>query len=169
MADDGPAGFWIRAWALVVDFALFFLVRVSLGALAGALGGPEVADSVALLPAVWIFTLIFAGLYTSVLHAMCGQTLGKMAARVRLVGLDGELPGVGTALLRYAGYFASLAPMGFGYLMAALRPDKRALHDLLAGTRVERVARPAPPPLSPPEVAADPVAAADAPAGSGAP
>jgi uncharacterized RDD family membrane protein YckC len=29
--------------------------------------------------------------------------------------------------------------LGIGYLMAGLRTDKRALHDLLAGTRVERL------------------------------
>jgi uncharacterized RDD family membrane protein YckC len=28
---------------------------------------------------------------------------------------------------------------GIGYLMAGLRSDKRALHDLIAGTRVERL------------------------------
>jgi uncharacterized RDD family membrane protein YckC len=29
--------------------------------------------------------------------------------------------------------------LGVGYLMAGLRRDKRALHDLIAGTRVERL------------------------------
>src|SRR5207244_9479926 len=31
---------------------------------------------------------------------------------------------------------------GLGYVMAGLRHDKRALHDLIAGTRVERVSGP---------------------------
>jgi len=35
----------------------------------------------------------------------------------------------------------SSATLGLGYVMAALRHDKRALHDLIAGTRVERVPR----------------------------
>ncbi len=152
MADERPAGFWVRALALVVDVALLVLVQVSLGAIAGALIGPAVEDSLAFVPAVWMFTLIFAGLYTSALHAMGGQTVGKMVARVRVVGLDGEWPAFGPALLRYFGYFVSLGTFTLGYVMAGLRGDKRALHDLIAGTRVERLARPVPPPpAEPPE------------------
>jgi uncharacterized RDD family membrane protein YckC len=35
----------------------------------------------------------------------------------------------------------SSAIFGIGYLMVGLRSDKRALHDLIAGTRVERLSR----------------------------
>jgi uncharacterized RDD family membrane protein YckC len=41
------------------------------------------------------------------------------------------------AILRELGYIVSLLTFGIGYLMAGIRPDKRALHDLIAGTRVE--------------------------------
>src|ERR687892_11440 len=44
-------------------------------------------------------------------------------------------------VLRYLAYYLSLMPLGFGYLVAGLRRDKRALHDLIAGSRVERLPR----------------------------
>ena len=167
MNGPRPAGFWIRAGALAVDFALFFLVQVSFGFIGGKLWGAAVRDAPWFLPLVWFFTLVFAGAYTTLLHALGGQTIGKMLARVRVVVGDGEPPPLGTSLLRYAGYFASCATFGFGYLMAGLRWDKRALHDLIAGTRVERVPRetaPATPaaPEPPAETAAAPPGGATA-------
>jgi uncharacterized RDD family membrane protein YckC len=66
--------------------------------------------------------------------------------------VEGARVSAGTALLRYLAYYVSLAVLAFGFLMAALRTDRRALHDLLAGTRVERLpaARPEPAPAAPP-------------------
>ena len=43
------------------------------------------------------------------------------------------------ALRRYLACYVSAIPLGFGFLVAALRRDKRALHDLIAGSRVERL------------------------------
>jgi hypothetical protein len=40
------------------------------------------------------------------------------------------------ALLRYLAEWVSAFSLGAGYLFVAFRPDRRALHDLLAGTRV---------------------------------
>ena len=140
MMETRPAGFWIRTVAALVDFSLLFLVQVSLGYIAGKVIGPDVEDSMALVPLVWVFTLLFAGAYTTVLHALVGgQTIGKMLVNIRAVNVDGSTVSVGAALLRFAGYFVSLAMFGIGYAMAGLRRDKRALHDLLAGTRVERM------------------------------
>lgn len=142
MEETRPAGFWIRAAAALVDFSLFFLVQASFGYIASRAIGPDAADSVALVPLVWMFTVLFAGTYTTVLHGLVGgQTIGKMLVGIRLVEVDGAVVSVGAALLRFAGYFASLAGFGLGYVMAGLRRDKRALHDLIAGTRVEHVAR----------------------------
>src|SRR5262245_43200541 len=140
MTQARPAGFWIRTVAALVDFSVLFLVQGSFGYLAGRVIGPDLEDSMALVPLVWLFTLLFAGAYTTVLQGVVGgQTIGKMLVNIRVVNVDGSAVSVGAALLRFVGYFISLAACGIGYVMAGLRRDKRALHDLLAGTRVERV------------------------------
>src|SRR5207249_698488 len=78
-----------------------------------------------------------------VLHTMDGQTIGKMLMGARVVGADGAPLPLGAALLRYVAYFVSAAPLAMGFIMAGLRRDKRALHDLIAGSRVDRIrARP---------------------------
>ena len=142
MVETRPAGFWIRALAAALDVAIFLLVQASYGALAHLVWGPQVRDAWALAPTLWTFTFVFAAVYTTVLHALFGQTIGKMIAGVRVVvGEDGVPPGFGASLLRYTAYFASCVTFGLGYAMAALRHDKRALHDLIAGTRVERLRR----------------------------
>jgi len=107
---------------------------------------------------VAFFTLLFTLAYSVVLHALAGQTMGKLLAGIRVVTVGGDRVPAGTALLRYLAYYVSLAPLGLGFLMAALRSDRRALHDLLAGTRVERL--PPAPPASPPATSAPPYEAA---------
>jgi uncharacterized RDD family membrane protein YckC len=137
-ADAPPAGFWRRAVAMGLDFVVFAVVQFSFGKIARYLFGPEIANSWVLQLDLVVFTIVFSVAYTTALHAVDGQTIGKMVVGVRVVGLDGEPPAPGLAFMRYLAYFVSLAPFGLGYLMAGLRRDKRALHDLLAGTRVER-------------------------------
>jgi uncharacterized RDD family membrane protein YckC len=153
-----PAGFWIRVGALVIDVALFGLVRSSLKFVATRVWGIDVDDSIFELTIV-VFTVAFAGLYMTLLHATTGQTIGKLLVGARVVLGDGDRVPIGAALLRFLAYFVSSAPLGFGYLMAGLRRDKRALHDLIAGTRVERSASraPAPPPVEPLEAVTPPV------------
>ena len=137
MTEGRPAGFWLRALALALDFAIFLIVRTSYRALARAVPGVPDNDWT-YGPLLSLFTLLFAAAYTIVLHALFGQTLGKLLVGVRVLAGDGPPP-FGVSLLRFCAYFASVASFGVGYLMAALRRDKRALHDLIAGTRVERV------------------------------
>jgi len=134
-----PAGFWIRAVALAIDLVIFALVQASFGALATLLLGAAAEGDGGSPPAVFLFTLIFTAAYTTVLHAIAGQTIGKSLVGIRVVGTDGAPLTPGTALLRYLAYYVSAIPLGFGFLVAALRRDKRALHDLIAGSRVERL------------------------------
>ncbi len=141
MSETRPAGFWIRAVALAIDFMIFLLVKLSFDLLGLRIWGVQTGGSAEFVVALWAFTLVFASAYTTILHALFGQTVGKMVAGVRVtVGDDGAPPPFGASLLRYCACFVSLATFGFGYAMAGLRHDKRALHDLIAGTRVERVA-----------------------------
>jgi uncharacterized RDD family membrane protein YckC len=136
-----PAGFWIRVVAAVLDGILCSLVQFSLRFVAGSIWGRGADASPAFQSTVVAFTLLFALLYTAVLHGGPGQTVGKMLVGVRVVALDGGALGFGPALLRSFAYLVSFLPLGAGFIVAGLRRDKRALHDLLAGSRVERLPR----------------------------
>ena len=138
-----PAGFWIRAVALAIDVVVCALVQMSFGVLGRVLMG-SAGDGSSAQSAAFLFTVIFAAAYWTTLHMVAGQTLGKAVVGVRVVGTDGALLTFGPAFLRYLASGLSLATLGFGFLMAALRRDKRALHDLIAGSRVERFVTPRP-------------------------
>ena len=153
MTEGRPAGFWIRALAALLDFLVFLLVQFSFGLIGGRVWGPDVASTPTFRPIVVLFTVVFAGAYSTLLLALGGQTIGKMLVGVRVVAGE-ELPSIGAALLRFIGYFVSLGTLTLGYVMAGLRQDKRALHDLIAGTRVEYVSRAdAEAPVAPPPAA----------------
>jgi uncharacterized RDD family membrane protein YckC len=84
------------------------------------------------------FLLLIAGGYFTLFVAASGQTIGKMAAGLKVVPADSDAPRVslGHAVLRAAAYFVSALPAGLGFLPALLGADRRAIHDRLAATRV---------------------------------
>ena len=142
MIEPRPAGFWIRALAAGLDFVVFAFVQLSLGLIGRRMLGGDVDSAATLKPLAAFFTLVFAGAYTTVLHSLTGQTIGKMLVGVRVVAGEEGPPPFGAALLRFGAYFASVATFTLGFVMAGLRHDKRALHDLIAGTRVEHLPEP---------------------------
>jgi uncharacterized RDD family membrane protein YckC len=159
MPETRPAGFWVRAVALAIDLLVLMFVDGTFKFTARRLWGAGVDDSAGLHSMTTLFTLIFAGVYVTILHAAAGQTIGKLVVRAHVVLVDGGPVPVGVALLRFFAYFVSCLTLGLGYLMAGLRRDKRALHDLIAGTRVERrLPERAAPPIEPAETVASPVA-----------
>ncbi len=84
------------------------------------------------------FLLLIAGGYFTLFIAAGGQTIGKMAAGIRVVSTDhnhGRVP-LGHAIVRAAVYFLSALPAGLGFLPALMGADRRAIHDRLADTRV---------------------------------
>ena len=78
-------------------------------------------------------------LYTIGFWAWRGQTPGKMALRIQVVGVDGHPIGVGRAIVRYIGYLASTLGFLGGFLMIGLTRRKQGLHDKIAGTYVVRI------------------------------
>ena len=68
-----------------------------------------------------------------------GQTLGKMAAGIRVVQSDSDASlDLGRAFLRTLMWVVLAVPAGLGFLTALLGRDHRGLHDRFAGTRVVR-------------------------------
>lgn len=133
------AGFWRRAAAVVIDFVVVLIAGRAFRGLAGLLWADAVTSSRVLTASDRAFEMVFGPYYWVLLHWLWGQTLGKMAMGIRVVRLSGEPLTLGRVILRLLGYCVSEVTLGFGFLLAALRSDRRALHDLIAGTRVERV------------------------------
>jgi uncharacterized RDD family membrane protein YckC len=129
-----PGGVTRRALALGVDLVA---VRALVGAgdLAAIAFGSHDAAGRAFVLSV---ELVVPPAYFVLGHGTGGQTLGKWLARVRVVADSGERIGYARALGRLLATIPSLA-LGIGPLVALCRRDRRALHDLLADTRVVRV------------------------------
>jgi uncharacterized RDD family membrane protein YckC len=84
-----------------------------------------------------MLVLMACGLiYEVIFNGTFGATLGKMAIGARIVRLDGSKLTYGIAAARWLCERLSDILLFTGYLFIAFREDKRALHDLLAGTRV---------------------------------
>jgi uncharacterized RDD family membrane protein YckC len=136
--DTERAGLFARLFAAVVDGAI-------LGSICGAVLyiTLEVCglrfDQLRLLPIppLAAFLLLLIGGYYVLLTAASGQTLGKMAAGIRVVPMQpGERVSLGHSTVRAVGYLVSLLPAGLGLVPALVHGDGRALHDRLADTRV---------------------------------
>jgi uncharacterized RDD family membrane protein YckC len=149
-AEGSPAAFWVRGAALVVDsFVLqaaflpfqFFIVYPTLLA-GGFRRQPDPARMMAVNAGYYtVMFLVYVG-YVVWMHGRWGQTLGKVATGVKVVKVSGDPIGYGRSFGRWLGTLLDFLTFGIGYLMAAVRSDKRALHDLVAGTRVIKIRRP---------------------------
>src|SRR5205807_7044828 len=133
------APFALRCGALLIDYILLALIltfSIMIARLMG--GGARMAGGTAERVGILI-TLIVALLDLVVLAGLTGRTVGKWTTGLRIERTDGSLPGIIRVLLRHlVGYPLSLLPFGLGFLMVAVSPTGRALHDLIAGTIVVR-------------------------------
>ncbi len=64
------------------------------------------------------------------------QTLPMRTWRLRLIDRHGAPPGYRTATVRYVAALIGLALFGTGILWALIDPERRFLHDRIAGTRL---------------------------------
>jgi uncharacterized RDD family membrane protein YckC len=96
---------------------------------------------IAMLPPIPLgaFFLLVNGGYLASFTAAGGQTIGKMAFGLKVVG-HADLPvSAGLSVVRALGCLASVASLGLGFLPALLGDGGRAIEDRLADTRVVRV------------------------------
>ena len=90
-----------------------------------------------LLP-IAVFFLVLNGGYLIAFTTAGGQTIGKMATGLKVVGGGNGAVSVGVATLRALACVASAVCLGAGFLPAVLGGDGRALQDRIADTRVVR-------------------------------
>ena len=126
------AGFWIRFGAHVIDFVLVNAIELGLEyGISLPLGLNAVAQQV-------IGVILSIGLcyyYYVELPQKRGTTLGKQVFGLQVIDVKTSQNFTRKqAVIRLIGYLFSYAIVGCGFLMAAFHPQKRALHDLMAGT-----------------------------------
>ena len=159
-------GFWRRFGCLFLDGIVMGIVAMVLNvAIMGTLliTDPSRLEALKGKQAVASLIGMVIGLaYFTLLHGTRGQTLGKMAGKIKVVRLDGSAIGVPTAFVRalfYMGpqavvpfmmfaFVAGSATLGIVQLVSGLyvlanclvllsdRAQQRAIHDRAAGTRV---------------------------------
>ena len=161
-----PAGFWKRYVAYFIDFMLVSMVLNIVSTpilLAMMLREDSALYAVARMeaagmvdPQVVIATLlpmllsmsagsllgyvVLAAAYFIGMEASARQaTLGKQLLGLKVTALDGGRPGVGRVAGRFLAAGLSWLTLNIGHALAAWTRQRRALHDYVAGTRVENV------------------------------
>jgi len=70
-----------------------------------------------------------------------GRTLGMQSWGLQLETVDGQLPSVGAASLRFFAAIVSLMPLGLGFLWQLWDPQKLTWHDRISKTRLKHYPR----------------------------
>ncbi len=137
--DSRAAAVGPRVLATLVDGLILVSIGAAVLSLTLKVCGLQFERAAAIPPVPFAaFLLMIAGGYLTLFTAAGGQTIGKMAAGIRVVTVDPERVRVplGHSVLRAVAYLASALPAGLGFLPALLAADGRGLHDRLADTRV---------------------------------
>lgn len=141
------AGFWLRLTAAIVDLVVLFAAQLLFGVLLSAvvmvlsLGWQFGAAgwNVLMIP-VELFNLVLFLAYFIVFTGYGGQTPGKMLLGIKVIRTDDGEIGYARAFLREApGKLISTLTFGLGFFLIGVQPEKRGLHDLLAGTGVVKL------------------------------
>ncbi len=85
----------------------------------------------------WLLSLLLGFSNLIVLPVISGRSIGKFATGIRIVGMDGRIPSIGSMALRQTlGYLLVVGSAGLAFLTSVFSSKGRALHDYLAGTVV---------------------------------
>jgi uncharacterized RDD family membrane protein YckC len=143
-------GFWIRFVAAVIDWILVqlvvFPVAAVLGAMIGLAGGAVDMPGFGIHMVSFIITgtigLLGNWIYEAAMESSSKQaTVGKMALGLKVTDLEGRRISFGRATGRHFAKLISGMIFLIGYIMAGFTQRKQALHDMIAGTLVQRTSQ----------------------------
>lgn len=155
------AGFFVRANAFIIDNLILSVVGalfLYVMSLAGMLdlnavseivnqyidnpASTELVSKALELPGMSTFFTIWSvvqAIYFIVFHAVWGATPGKKLLRIHVEMANGEKLSWAFSIFRFVASIVTQATLifyGLGYLIVLIDPQKRALHDFIAQTRV---------------------------------
>jgi uncharacterized RDD family membrane protein YckC len=136
-AHTSLASFGSRTMAALIDHAILFGIDAIAfySTLRMTALTTDEWRALPLLPFV-AFLLMLKLSYFSAFTAIGGQTIGKMAAGIRVVADDHLNMDPARAITRTLTCVVSLGSLGLGFIPALISADRRALHDRVAHTRV---------------------------------
>jgi uncharacterized RDD family membrane protein YckC len=132
------AGLATRGAALVIDVVVvnaLVIVGAGLLGLVSSLVGDLGPDTLVTALAATAWALVEAA-YFVFFWTATGQTPGMRVVRLRVVGHDGEPPGVARSFVRLVGGILAIVPLFAGFVPVLFDRRRRALQDYLAGTVV---------------------------------
>jgi uncharacterized RDD family membrane protein YckC len=142
-----PASWVSRAAAAVIDAVLGLVLPLAAAALVGISAG-DAAGAVLLAAAFAFAWLVYAPAFMARQGERNGQTPGKQVVGIRVVRETAEPITYGSALMRefvvkqlligFVGGLLLYLPLLLNYLWPLWDADNRALHDMVASTRVIR-------------------------------
>ena len=158
------AGFWLRFCARILDGLFLMALTLPLSVInqviifrsypiTGLNGGLERFEDtrhfgtfITIQAAFVLVGLILACAYETYFVGRFAGTPGKLLLRMRIVRSDLSPVTYGRAAIRFFGKMLSDLTLYIGYVMAGFDPQRRALHDYIADTRVIKRDQPAGPP-----------------------
>ncbi len=149
------AGFWRRTTAGFIDFALLSLTAGPIAwglhrlvnplPIAPGARGLDLALSLVTADFSLLFTragpfLVLATVYFMVTVFWTGQTLGQRLLGIRVIDRHGQQPNLLVTSVRALAQLVGTLAAAFGPLWIAIDSERRAVHDVVAGTYVVRSA-----------------------------
>jgi uncharacterized RDD family membrane protein YckC len=134
------AGIGSRFLAQLIDVIAISLIQLVITILAASLAGLFNAGQLALLVELILSFILLAGYFLISEAAMNGQTVGKRAVRLRVVGDQGEPLTIGQAMVRNFIRIVDFLPAFYAVGILVMFANRRAkrLGDFAAGTLVVR-------------------------------
>jgi uncharacterized RDD family membrane protein YckC len=133
------AGLGARAAAVTIDLLILATIDAAVVYFTMQICGVTIQELAIIPQAPLVAFLVVQNVGYLVAFTAGGQTLGKMAAGIKVVAAESDRPiDVGQALKRTVAWLLLAIPAGLGFLTALASRDRRGLHDRLAGTRVVR-------------------------------
>ncbi len=130
------AGFWVRVAAGVYDALLLIALWIAATAVLMPFSHGAIHSGTH-----WyqLYLLVVAFPFFGWFWTHGGQTLGMRAWRLRVFTRNGTALTWRHALLRYLAAVVGVGACAIGLLWCLIDPDKRALQDIVSGTRVLRM------------------------------
>lgn len=142
-AERFKAPFVLRCGAICIDYLLLAappVIGLLLAQQTGDIGVKMLKNQSITIG--WMVAVLLAITNLIILPVVSGRTAGKFVTGLQVVQNNGaNLTFLSAAVRHLIGYPVTILTFGFGFLIAALSPSGRALHDYLSGTIVVRAQR----------------------------